>query len=250
MTTATLGYGLTFADLASRDGLVRLDRIFTQHLADTDAGMHARLMTARAAPETLDIKDEGALLVDLGPLVEGFVAGVFGIEAEIAALREATLALDPVHQCKRLFVQRQAVRTYPDPSGFDGAALRAEIEALLGAALSETGFAAFVTASQGDAAATDLAARYAAWATLSAAGRAMHRGGTLFRVPGKVDTARLVPVETIERHGVTMLRLPEHAWRARDGFALTDAGMSGQQALDQMNYCIWCHEQGKDSCCC
>ncbi len=248
MTTATLGYGLTFADLASRDGLVRLDRIFTQHLADTDAGMHARLMTARAAPETLDIKDEGALLVDLGPLVEGFVAGVFGIEAEIAALREATLALDPVHQCKRLFVQRRAVRTYPDPSGFDGAALRAEIEALLGAALSETGFAAFVTASQGDAAATDLAARYAAWATLSAAGRAMHRGGTLFRVPGKIDTARLVPVETIERHGVTMLRLPEHAWRARDGFALTDAGMSGQQALDQMNYCIWCHEQGKDSC--
>ena len=36
----------------------------------------------------------------------------------------------------------------------------------------------------------------------------------------------LVPVETIERDGVTMLRLPEHDWRARDGFALTDAGMN------------------------
>ena len=45
-----------------------------------------------------------------------------------------------------------------------------------------------------------------------------------------------------------MLRLPEHDWRARDGFALTDHGMNDQQALDQINYCIWCHNQGKDSC--
>ncbi|MBV9757311.1 MAG: FAD-dependent oxidoreductase, partial [Alphaproteobacteria bacterium] len=34
----------------------------------------------------------------------------------------------------------------------------------------------------------------------------------------------------------------------RDGFALTDSGMNEQQALDQMNYCIWCHTQSKDSC--
>ena len=42
--------------------------------------------------------------------------------------------------------------------------------------------------------------------------------------------------------------LPEHDWRARDGFALTDHGMTSQQALDQINYCIWCHNQGKDFC--
>jgi NADPH-dependent glutamate synthase beta subunit-like oxidoreductase/NAD(P)H-flavin reductase len=90
--------------------------------------------------------------------------------------------------------------------------------------------------------------RYAAWATLTPAGREAHEGGTLFRVPARVDTNKLVPVETIERDGVTMLRLPEHDWRARDGFALTDPGMGTQQALDQANYCIWCHVQGKDSC--
>ena len=45
-----------------------------------------------------------------------------------------------------------------------------------------------------------------------------------------------------------MLRLPEAHWRPREGFALTDAGMNTQQALDQINYCIWCHTQGKDSC--
>jgi NADPH-dependent glutamate synthase beta subunit-like oxidoreductase/NAD(P)H-flavin reductase len=96
--------------------------------------------------------------------------------------------------------------------------------------------------------AIDVAMRYAAWATLTAAGRAKHAGGTLFRVPHKLDFGRLIPLETIERDGVTMQRLPEHEWRIRDGFSLTDPGMNEQQALDQTNYCIWCHSQSKDSC--
>ena len=52
----------------------------------------------------------------------------------------------------------------------------------------------------------DIALRYAAWATLTEAGRAAHPGNTLFRVPHRLDYQRLVPVETIERDGVTMLR--------------------------------------------
>ena len=37
-------------------------------------------------------------------------------------------------------------------------------------------------------------------------------------------------------------------WRSREGFALTDRGTDLTGALDQANYCIWCHNQGKDSC--
>ena len=47
MTATPLGHGFTFSDLARRDGLVRLDRVFVQHLAAADADLHARLMTAR-----------------------------------------------------------------------------------------------------------------------------------------------------------------------------------------------------------
>ncbi len=35
---------------------------------------------------------------------------------------------------------------------------------------------------------------------------------------------------------------------SREGFALTDRGTDLTGALDQANYCIWCHNQGKDSC--
>jgi NADPH-dependent glutamate synthase beta subunit-like oxidoreductase/NAD(P)H-flavin reductase len=140
------------------------------------------------------------------------------------------------------------VKKYPDPASFDAPALRAALEARIGAKLTEQAFATHVAAWETDPDALDEALRYAAWATLTAAGKTFHKGGTLFHVPHRVDPQHLVPVETIERDGVTMLRLPEHEWRHREGFALTDEGMNTQQALDQVNYCIWCHTQGKDSC--
>ncbi len=244
------GFGFTFADLAAREGLIRLDKLFLNHLAAQDPAVQARLLAARAAPEAVATKDEADLVVALGPALDGFLGTLFGIEAELDALVATTRALDPIHRCKRLFVQRQAVKKYPDPSGFDGPALAADLAARTGGAVTESGFARAVAAWEagGEAEALDLAARYAAWAALTPAGHAAHAGGTLFRVPHRIDPAHLVAVETIERDGVTMLRLPEADWRPRDGFGLTDAGMGPQQALDQMNYCIWCHAQGKDSC--
>jgi len=249
-----LGFGMNFSMLASRDGLVALDRRFLEHLA-AEPELHHRLLAARATPDGLDAKAESDLIVALGPSVETFVAALFAIQPECDAIARETAALDPIHACKRLFVQRQAVKKYPDPAAFDAPALREALEARMGAALSERAFAIHVAAWEkaADAAALDDALRYAAWATLTAQGRAAHAGGTLFRIPARVDPNNLVPVETIERDGVTMLRLPEHPplgyhHRARDGFSLTDPGMGTQQALDQMNYCIWCHTQGKDSC--
>ena len=250
MDSATLGLGSTFSDLATRDGLVRLDRRFVERLAADNAALHARLMTARADPASLDARAESELVVDLGPALGDFVAQLFGIEDAVAAVAARTLRLDPIHSCKRLFVQRQAVKKYPDPSGFDADALRAALEAAMATPLDELAFAEHVMAWEKNERAEplDLAMRYAAWATLSADGRARHGGGTLFHVPHRPDFQHLVPVETIVRDGVTMLQLPEHEHRVRDGFSLTDPGMDEQHALDQMNYCIWCHSQAKDSC--
>ena len=250
MDASVLGFGASFSDLATRDGLVRLDRRFVFGLQQDEPDLHARLMAARAAPDSISTKDEATLVVALGPMLDGFVAELFGIAEQVGSVREQTAELDPIHACKRLFVQRQAVRAHTDPSGFDADALRARLERAMAAPLTERAFAQHVLAWEKNERTEllDLAARYAAWATLTPAGRARHGSGTLFHVPHKLDPAHLVAVETIERDGVTMQRLPESAWRPRDGFALTDAGMDTQHALDQMNYCIWCHAQGKDSC--
>ena len=245
-----LGFGTRFAALGTREGLVALDKRFLEQLAGQDAALHARLLAARAAPDALEPLAESQLIMALGPVLEGFVADLFDLGDALDALLARTRQLDPVHACKRLFVQRQAVKKYADPSGFDGAALRASLEAEMTVPLTEVSFATHVEAWQRNERTPllDTAMRYAAWATLTPQGRAAHAGGTLFRLAQKVDPQHLVPVQTVERNGVTMQCLPEHDWRHRDGFALTDTGMTGQQALDQMNYCIWCHSQGKDSC--
>ena len=260
MTELALQYGLGFAELYDRDGLIRLDREFVAYLAAGDAALHDRLMAARADVEVLDKKAESDLLVDLAPHLEDFLGHLFGIEKEIRELQARHDELAPLYSVKRLFVQRRAVKEVKEDAAaaLDGDALRRILgigefaDTRTGILAWERRYAEAVTRWQGDEAANAAVLRtaieYAAWATLSPAGRETHRRGLLFKVPHRLDMNRLVPVETIERDGVTMMRLPEHEWRARDGFALTDAGTDLAGALDEANYCIWCHNQGKDSC--
>jgi NADPH-dependent glutamate synthase beta subunit-like oxidoreductase/NAD(P)H-flavin reductase len=210
--------------------------------------------SARAAPDAAAGKAESDLIVELAPELEDFIGELFGITDEVRSLRLRHDALAPLYEVKRLFVQRRAAKKYgPDQAdGFDGDALRAELEPLIGGELTELRFAESVElwmkAETDNAAALELAARYAAWAVHTEEGRRRHKSGILFKVPHKVDPYHLIPVETEVVDGVTMLKLPRPLRRARDGFALTDPGTDLTGALDHANYCIWCHNQGKDSC--
>src|SRR6266550_3059687 len=262
MTDLALRHGLSFADLCDRDGLVRLDQAFVAHLVESDVALHDRLMAARSDPDAIEHQAASDLIVDLAPHLEDFIGQLFGIAAEIGALQARHHELAPLYSVKRLFVQRRAVKGVKeqDAEALDGPGLACEIDRMIGAAPGEPlsiaawerRYAEHVANWLADEAAnTDplaTAQRYAAWATLSEAGRRKHRRGVLFKVPHRLDMQHLVPVETVMRDGVTMLRLPEEEWRRREGFALTDAGTDLTGALDQANYCIWCHNQGKDSC--
>ncbi|MET0921889.1 MAG: FAD-dependent oxidoreductase, partial [Xanthobacteraceae bacterium] len=249
-----LGFGLQFDDLYRRDGLVRLDGCFVDALKARNVELHNRLMAARAAPDSVAGKDESDLIVALSPALEDFIAGLFGIAAQMSELKRRHDALAPLYGVKRLFVQRRAAKRYPpeQAAAFDGPALRRELERHLGGPLTELRFAekveAWMKAEAEQAEVLELAARYAAWATHTPEGQRLHKGGVLFKVPHKVDPHHLVPVETEVVDGVAMLKLPLAYRRARDGFALTDPGTDLAGALDHANYCIWCHNQGKDSC--
>src|ERR1700731_4491715 len=134
MTDLALKHGLSFADLYERDGLVRLDRAFVAHLAAAGGGVHARVMTARAAPDGLDRKAESDLLVDLSPHLEDFVGELFGIAGEVRALQATHDKLAPLFSVKRLFVQRRAVKEVKEPDAvrLNGHKLAGELETLLG----------------------------------------------------------------------------------------------------------------------
>jgi NADPH-dependent glutamate synthase beta subunit-like oxidoreductase/NAD(P)H-flavin reductase len=252
--TLSLAFDLRFEDLYRRDGLARLDGCFVEFLKGRNTDLHNRLMAGRAAPEGVAGKDYSDLIVELAVELEDFIAALFDIARDVDALRSRHDALAPLYAVKRLFVQRRAAKKYsPEKAAtFDGQALGAQLETLIGGELTELRFAerveAWMKAEAEHAAALDLAARYAAWATHTPQGQRRHNDGVLFKLPRKVDPHHLVAVETEVVDGVAMLKLPASHRRARDGFALTDPGTDLAGALDHANYCIWCHNQGKDSC--
>ncbi|HEY8242098.1 MAG TPA: FAD-dependent oxidoreductase [Casimicrobiaceae bacterium] len=253
-----LSHGLEFADLYTTAGVEAVDRLFATQLALADAPLAERLAEARRAPDALGTKAEGDLMIDVAPHVEDFLATLFGIEDEVRALEAAHHALAPLYAVKRQFVQRKAMTAHKADAAatFDAAALRSALEARIGAPIvgrrHEVAFADAVTAwlkdETANAESLDLAMRYAAWAAHTPAGRSTHRDGVLFRAPRKLDPMKLVPIVPVKHAGVTAFTLDEHHHRERAGFALTDPGTDLIGGLDQAHYCIFCHEQGKDSC--
>lgn len=250
-----LAYGLSFNDLYEREGLIRIDAAFREFLGEGNQELRAQLESARLNPSELPNKVQSGLLIALAPHLEDFLAILFGIETQVRSLAGRHHELAPLYSCKRLFVQRRAMtKVKPEEAAtIDGPALEAELTARIGMPFSELAYARQVGLWLADEAAhageLQLATRYAAWAVQTPAGRERHHGGVLFKVPAKLDFEHLVPLETINLDGIMAYRLGGgHGLRRREGFALTDAGTDLTGALDQANYCIWCHEQGKDSC--
>jgi NADPH-dependent glutamate synthase beta subunit-like oxidoreductase/NAD(P)H-flavin reductase len=250
-----LGFGFSFNDLYDRDGLIRVDAAFLDFLGESDAALRAQLEAARLTPTALSGKAQSELLIALAPHLEDFLARLFRIETQVQALAARHHELAPLYSCKRLFIQRRAMtKVKPEEAAtIAGPALELQLSAYIGTPFTELAFARQVAAWQADetahAAELQLATRYAAWAVQTEAGRVRHHSGILFKVPAKLDFEHLVPLATVNLDGITAHRLGDgHALRRRHGFALTDAGTDLTGALDQANYCIWCHEQGKDSC--
>ncbi len=236
----SLAFNTMPEDLYAREGLARLDARFLAFLDEADAALRGRLEAARRDPATLVAKAESELLIAIAPHLEDFLAQLFSIVPEAQALAARHHELAPLYSVKRLFVQRRALhKVKPEDASPTGFGFTTELD-----------FANRVTAWLADeeANATQLegAARYAAWAVSTPEGKAKHRAGVLFKTPPKLDFMRLVPVHTDDTRGYARHSL-EHL-RRRDGFALTDPGTDLAGALDEANYCIWCHEQGKDSC--
>jgi NADPH-dependent glutamate synthase beta subunit-like oxidoreductase/NAD(P)H-flavin reductase len=249
-----LGFGISFDLLYRREGLKTIDDRFVEFLQQRNPELHDRLAAARAAPDAAVGKTEKDLVVDLAPVLDDFTAELFGIAAEVKALRTRGQALAPIYSVKRQFVQRRSAKKFTPVQAetFDGDALRKQLERHLGGELTELRFSekveAWLRVEAENSEALDIATRYAAWATHSAEGKRRHGHGVLFKIPHKIEPEHLVPIETATVGGIASLCFPQARFRQREGFALTDSGAGIVGALDQANYCIWCHNQSKDSC--
>ena len=254
MTDLALAFGLSFDDLYALPGLERIDALFCEHLRTIDREAHARLEAARRDPDSLDAKQESELLLAVAAPLEDFLAELFGIQDAVRDLAAEHDRLAPLYTVKRQFVQRQAAKKVKPEAAeaLDGDALAAKLETLIGGSLTELAFAGAVECWQADetanAEALEAALHYAGWALHTEPGRRKHGDGRLFQTPEKIDPIHLVEIDHETSGGIDAVKQPRDHYRRREGFALTDAGTDLMGALDEANYCIWCHNQGKDSC--
>ncbi|MCA1615853.1 MAG: FAD-dependent oxidoreductase [Acidobacteria bacterium] len=89
------------------------------------------------------------------------------------------------------------------------------------------------------------------WAAVHATkpdAKARVRGWVSFRVPHPLDYENLVQIERPRAELPELTRGLERNLRRRVGFELTDARASRREALDEVHYCLYCHERDKDSC--
>ena len=249
-----LPYGLTFTDLYSRGGLLKLNQIFLSFLKSWDACLHdAYIKACQSKDEDNDartISDESALILAVAPYVEQFIAALFDEDAA-GQLRQQHENLKVIIEVNRQFVQRVALKKY-SPAAASALPIDSIRQALMAYASPDdthafaTNILSWLAAPENHQAELELAAQYAAWAALTREGMKRHQGQALFKAPHKLDYSRLIPVEPEDPYGAW--QLPEAGRRAREGFSLTDAGFTREAALHQANYCIWCHHQGRDSC--
>ena len=236
-------HGFSVADLYRREGLIRLDQIFLSQLAEADPQLHQQLVQARSHPADVTRAASTDLALRIAPQLEAFIGELFGVGAELAALKGHHAELEPLFRIKREFVQRQAAKKIKpeEAARFDGDALFARLQQLLGAPFEELLFARkvgeWLVDETAHAEELRIAQQYSAWSVHTAAGRDRHHDGLLFKIPASVDPIHLIrPAQWQQEEGVSQLRIrPDHI-RRRAGFGLTDGGFDLAGALDQANY--------------
>ncbi|MDX5507803.1 MAG: FAD-dependent oxidoreductase [Wolbachia endosymbiont of Hylaeus sinuatus] len=268
-----LNFKISFSNLYTRNGLTKLDETFLNYIKSCDESLFCSLIEARekAASSSMSSqchlpssqchppssqcltlgsrKQEGRsatwmtdsqLIVDLSYLLDEFIAKLFNVEKEIEELKKKHNDFAVIYKCKRLFVQRYALKKYTNVANID---ITNKLSHFLTLPTTEKNFAEQVMHwfedKENHKEEIELAAQYAVW-------RVKNKQSILFSIHKKIDHENLIPFSKKEVDKVEVLYSNEV--KRRYGFDLTSKKVSLNKALDNAHYCIFCHKQNKDSC--
>ena len=71
---------------------------------------------------------------------------------------------------------------------------------------------------------------------------------TSYFEPQKINYDELVKYDTPDEKFPELIKTPQDKHRHRLGFKLTDQRMNKREVLNQLDYCMYCHDRDKDSC--
>jgi NADPH-dependent glutamate synthase beta subunit-like oxidoreductase/NAD(P)H-flavin reductase len=198
------------------------------------------------------------------------VAGldVDALDAAVEALRHAAFA-DTLGDDRELGVARMTVRLLEWEKNYPKEGVRREEEwsearareteaarAKVKGTRTEESLAAWRAADEGVAdenrafvrSSLKLIEAWAAAHALRTDARERVKGWVSFRFPHPLNYEHLVQLERPEADLPELMRGLDKNLRRRDGFKLTDRRYNAREVLEEVNYCLYCHERDKDSC--
>ena len=258
--------GFVYADLFSPHGLCRLHNHWLSRLAQSDPALKTRYDRYRQG-ESLSELAQSTLLIDLAGTVSQVIEELFPDIADARRAQQHKTQHDLLlFRFKEEVVKRRASKRVVPPEQTEAAIAAGEAlfarhglsshvserqVAELGLALlsaeSEAKKAASAPTDEALRAATEALEQLLDW--LVAKRKDLLSAGFLsWRLPHPLDYQQLVPLRRSNPNLPEEIAGEPHHQRARDGFALTDLRKSPVEILAEVDYCLYCHERGKDSC--
>ena len=233
-----LGFYLNFDDLNNLAGLNLVDDKFLKFLQQAEPLVFETLHEMRANPYDVNDKEYANFLSNLSPHVDDFLSILFGIEQEVTSFRQQASNFDVIYECKRKFVQRFALKKYPfgQLQEFDFKQVSRDLQQLLAEPITQGIFATKTLEWLLDQShykhELEVAAKYASFMVSSGS------KNILFNFPQNVDKQDLISSEKIAQHSDDI----------RYGFDYYAPELNLSNADNHARYCIYCHNQRKDSC--
>ncbi|HEY4732363.1 MAG TPA: pyridine nucleotide-disulfide oxidoreductase, partial [Gammaproteobacteria bacterium] len=241
------------ADLRSVEGLQHLDDEFLGDLQAQDQVLHQELLAYRLPGHGLTPLETSEFLLALAPHVEGFIAGLFGIEQTLLASKRQTLSHDEVMAFKKNYVMRRA-RRYRGEVTQSFAELDDWLNQQLQKEANPDSDREAAVAHYGmqllDVPAIEQLTRWCLLALRDRQGQEEVKGWISFKLPQRVDHADLVPLQRVDvdKESIGAWQSAPEKLRRRDGFKLTDQRMSAREVQNEAHYCIYCHNHEGDYC--
>ena len=233
-----LGFDLNFINLNNIWGLSSVDDKFLEFLRDAEPNLLDNLLKMRTRADIVSDKEYATFICDLSPYVDDFLSILFDIEQEIAQVRKVAVEFDIIYECKRKFIQRFALKKYSREQAleFDFEQISHNLQQLFEEPITQDNFAKktieWLQNINSYEYELEIAAKYASYMVYSGS------KNILFNLPRSLDKQNLITQEKIKQHESDV----------RYGFDYHAPELNSINALDNAHYCIFCHNQGKDSC--
>lgn len=260
-----------FQELFQPETLEKLDKKFLEKLHEQNPPLQESLIAYRHHGREFSPIETSELLIACAPYVENFIAELFQIEKELEVSRLQTLSNDPIFIFKKWYVLREARRRlmkidFPESftelniwldqmlkqfeskqSSYSQSAIRdpqsANDKELATARLGQY----YLQNMEQHADDIEKLIRWCIRAITNPVGKKSVKDWVSFHIPLKLDYQNLVPMMAVSDDPISRYQgIPPY--RQRDGFKLTDERMTERQALDEIHYCVYCHEQDGDFC--